>query len=120
MASGRLEREKMLLQFSALVLASQLLTTVADGVPQYDIERGCRADNANTSNLNVGLDETTKNCILEEQTARRQLQAQWPQFSPSSRARCSLNETDVSGVPPSYVELLTCLQEELTVKKLEQ
>jgi hypothetical protein len=110
----------MLIQFSALVLASQLLMTVGDGVPRFNIERGCWADNANTSGLNVGLDETTKNCILNEQTARRHLQEQWPQFSPSSRAKCSLNETDVPGVPASYVELLTCLQDDLAVKKLEK
>jgi hypothetical protein len=108
----------MLVQLSTLVLASQLFITVADNVPQYDIQRGCRADNANTSNLNVGLDESTKNCIKDEQTARDRLQSQWSQFSPSGRASCSRNENDVGGVPPSYVELLTCLQDQLAVKKL--
>ena len=109
-----------MIQFSALVLASQLLVTVADGVPQFNIEWGCRADNSNTSNLNVGFDETLKNCILDEQTAKRHLLEQWPQFSPPSRARCILSETDVSGVPPSYVELLTCLQDQAAVKKQNQ
>ena len=92
--------------------------TVADNMPKYDIQRGCKVDNTNTSNLNVGLDETTKNCIKDEQTARDQLQAQWPQFAPAARATCSRNETDVSGVPPSYVELLTCLQDQLAAKRL--
>ena len=110
----------MLIQFSSLVLASQLFMTVADNVPKYDIQRGCKADNTNTSNLNVGLDETTKNCIKDEQNARDQLQTQWSQFAPAARASCSRNETDVSGVPPSYVELLTCLQDQLAVKKLNQ
>jgi hypothetical protein len=110
----------MLIQFSALVLASQLLMTVADRVPQFNIERGCRADSTNTSGLNVGLDETAKNCIRDEQTARGKLRAQWAQFSPTARATCTLNETDVPGVPPSYVELLTCLQDDLAARKLRQ
>ena len=59
----------MLIGFSALVLASQLFMTVADEVPKFDITRGCRADATNTSGLNVGQDETTKNCIRDEQTA---------------------------------------------------
>ena len=110
----------MIVQFSTFVLASQLFITVADNVPKYDIQRGCRADNTNTSGLSVGLDESTKNCIRDEQTAQDRLQSQWSQFSPAARASCSRNETDVSGVPPSYVELLTCLQDQLAVKKLNQ
>jgi len=110
----------MIIQLSTFVLASQLFITVADNVPKYDIQRGCRADNTNTSGLSVGLDESTKNCIKDEQTARDQLQSQWSQFSPANRATCSRDETDVSGVPPSYVELLTCLQDQLAVKKLNQ
>src|SRR5450759_5239750 len=79
--------DKMFLAFSTLVLASQLFMTVADNVPKYDIQRGCRADNTNTSGLSVGLDESTKNCIRDEQTAQNQLQAQWSQFAPSPGLR---------------------------------
>jgi hypothetical protein len=109
----------MLIGFSTLVLASQLLMTVADGVPEYNIQRGCRVDNTNTSNLNVGLDETTKSCVKDEQAALDQLQTQWSQFAPSDRAMCSKNEIDIGGIPPSYVELLTCLQGQQIVKKMK-
>jgi hypothetical protein len=88
----------MLISFSTLVLASQLFVTVADDVPKFDIARGCRADNTNTSGLSVGLDESTKGCI--------------------DRAMCTANETDVSGAPPSYVDLLTCLQGQQIAKKM--
>ena len=101
---------KMLIHFSNLVLASQLLMTVADNVPQFNIERGCRTDNTNTSGLNVGMDEPTQKCIHDEQAARDQLRAQWSKFAPSDRAMCTANEVDVPGAPPSYVDLLTCLQ----------
>jgi hypothetical protein len=108
----------MLIGFSALVLTSQLFMTVMDDVPKFNIERGCRADNTNTSGLGVGLDETTKVCIHDEQTARDQLQASWSQFAPADRNICTANATDTSGVPPSYVALLTCLQEQRDAKKL--
>ncbi len=110
----------MLIGFSALVLASQLLVTVADGVPKYNIQRGCKVDDTTTSNLNVGLDETTKSCIRDEQAALGQLETQWSQFAPSDRAMCSKNEVDISGIPPSYVELLTCLQGQQIVKKMNK
>jgi len=111
-------RTKMLISFSTLVLASQLFVTVADDVPKFDIARGCRADNTNTSGLSVGLDESTKGCIHDEQAARDHLQAQWSQFAPSDRAMCTANETDVSSAPPSYVDLLTCLQGQQIAKKM--
>jgi hypothetical protein len=109
----------MLIQFSTLVLTSQLFLTIADTVPQFNIERGCRADSTNTSGLNVGLDESTKRCIHDEQAARDQLQAQWSQFAPADRAMCSANETDVPGAPPSYADLLTCLQGQQLGKKMK-
>ena len=34
----------MLISFSTLVLASQLIVTVADNVPKFNIERGCKVD----------------------------------------------------------------------------
>ena len=109
----------MLIGFSALVLASQLFMTVADEVPKFDITRGCRADATNTSGLNVGQDETTKNCIRDEQTALGQLQAQWSQFAAPDRAMCTTNTTDVPGAPPSYVDLLTCLQGQQIARKMK-
>jgi hypothetical protein len=110
--------DKMVIGFSAFVLASQLLVTVADGVPKYNIQRGCKVDDTNTSSMNVGLDETTKSCIKDEQAALGLLQTQWSQFAPSDRALCSKDETDISDIPPSYVELLTCLQGQQIAKKM--
>src|SRR6266699_1474133 len=109
----------MLIKFSTLILASQLFVAVADNVPKFNIERGCKADNTNTSGLNTGLDETTKRCVLDEQNARDQLQSQWSQFGASDRKMCIRETTEISAVPPSYVELLTCLQGQLLAKKMK-
>ena len=110
----------MLIKFSTLLLSSQLFVAVADDVPKFNIERGCKADNANTSGLNTGLDETTKRCVQDEQAARDQLQTQWSQFGASDRKMCISNATDVPGSPPSYVDVLTCLQAQLLAKKMKE
>ncbi len=91
----------------------------ADGVPQFDIERGCKVDNT-ASSLDTGLDETIKNCVRDERQARDQLQTQWSQFAPPDRVMCTGETTQGDGIPPSYVELLTCLQGQMLAKKLKQ
>jgi hypothetical protein len=109
----------MLISFSTLVIASQLIITVADSVPKFNIERGCKVDST-ASSLDTGLDETLKRCVRDEQQAQDQLQAQWSQFAPSDKAMCTSMTTESGGVPPSYVELLTCLQGQQLVKKLNK
>jgi len=91
----------------------------ADGVPQFNIERGCKVDNT-ASSLDTGLDETLKNCVRDERQARDQLQTQWSQFAPSDRVMCTSETTQGDGVPPSYVELLTCLQGQQLARKMKE
>src|SRR3974390_669482 len=87
--------------FLAPALGSQLITTVADGVPTFDVAPGCRA----AVTVMPGSFEA---CMNDEQAARAQLPPPWGQFAAPDRATCAQNET--SGGTPSYVELLTCLQ----------
>jgi len=110
----------MLISFSTLVLASQLIVTVADTVPKFNIERGCKVDSASAFDPNAGLNATIKRCADDEQEAKDQLQTQWSQFAPSDRVMCTSETTEGDGVPPSYVELLTCLQGQLLAKKLDK
>jgi hypothetical protein len=109
----------MLISFSTLVLPSQLIVTVADNVPKFNIERGCKVDST-ASSLDAGLDESIKRCVHDEQQAQDQLQTQWSQFAPSDKAMCTSLTTEGGGVPPSYVELLTCLQGQQLAKKLNK
>jgi len=85
----------------ALAFASQLVVTVAEGVPAFDTAPGCRA-------AAQVAPEGFNACIRDEQNARTQLASQWETFVASDRASCTQNET--TGGSPSYVELLTCLQ----------
>ncbi|HXM51278.1 MAG TPA: hypothetical protein VN956_25770 [Pyrinomonadaceae bacterium] len=108
----------MLISFSTLVLTSQLIVTVADSVPDFNIERGCKTDSASAFDPNAGLNATIKRCADDEQKAKDQLQPLWSQFTPSDKKLCMGLATDDASTPPSYVELLTCLQGQQLARKL--
>jgi hypothetical protein len=112
----------MLVSFSMIILASQLIITVADNVPQFDIARGCKIDSASAFDPNAGMSATIKRCVDDEQQAKDQLQTQWSDFAGSDRVMCTSEtvgeKSDDSSTPPSYVELLTCLQDQQLARKL--
>jgi hypothetical protein len=97
---------------AAIVFCASLLAVRADEVPKYDVNKSCKTD--------VQAYQGTGNqagCMADEQNARQTLVAQWTQFAPESRSRCSQMVGDPAG-PQSYVELLTCLQMAKDVKSL--
>jgi hypothetical protein len=98
----------MPISFSMIVLGSQLVMTVADDVPKFDVARECRLDSTQAFDLSVGLNETMKKCVADEQQALTQLGTQWAQFREPDKAQCTA-DTNIGGTP-SYVDLLTCLQ----------
>jgi hypothetical protein len=108
----------MLISFSALVLASHLIITVADDIPNFNIERECKIDSASAFDPNAGLSATVKRCSEDEQEAKNQLQTVWSQSASSDKKLCLGMATDDASSPPSYVELLTCLQGQQLVRKL--
>jgi hypothetical protein len=89
-----------------IVLSSQMVVPVADGVPRFDIARSCKLDVAATAGLSV--DQSIKGCMRDEQKAKQQLAGQWSKFPAPSRASCTSQES--IGGTPSYVSLQTCLQ----------
>ena len=96
----------MPLTVSMIILGSQLVIPVMDGVPRFDIARSCKLDVAATAGLTV--DQSLKRCVSDEQKARQQLGKQWSKFPAPSRASCMSQES--IGGTPSYVSLQTCLQ----------
>ena len=96
----------MPITFSMIVLNSQLIVAVADGVPKFDIARSCKLDVAATTGLSV--DQSLKSCVNDEQRAKRQLAGQWSKFPAPGRASC-ISQESIGGTP-SYVSLLSCLQ----------
>jgi len=96
----------MPISFPMIVLSSQMVVAVADGVPNFDVARSCKLDVAATTGLSV--DQSIKSCVNDEQKAKRQLASQWSKFPAPSRASC-ISQESIGGTP-SYVSLLSCLQ----------
>jgi hypothetical protein len=57
-------------------------------------------------------------CRRDEQDARDKLKDDWSQYSGEDRSRCA-DFVRVGG-PPSYVELLTCLEMAKQAKELQE
>jgi hypothetical protein len=92
---------------STVVLGVLLISTsfamAADGLPKLNIGPGCDAAAAH------GLNGRSRDaCMREENDAQAKLNDKWKDFNARQHARC----TDLvrMGGPPSYVELLTCLE----------
>jgi hypothetical protein len=101
---------------SSLALGASLLFTVADRVPNLDVERGCRA--AAKLGDTLSLDATLRQCLADEKSAREQLEKEWTQFSLALRERC-VALTRLGG-DPSYVEVLVCMQMERDAAQMEK
>jgi hypothetical protein len=76
------------------MLSSQLIVTVADHVPDFDIRPTCR-------------ESSVPDCPNMEKIARDKLVKDWPTFTAQDKAMCVMEEK-IAG-PPSYVGWLTCL-----------
>ena len=112
----------MVPQFSMIVLTSQLVVAVADQPPKFDIARGCKVDSASAFDPNAGMNATVKRCMDDEQKAKDQLETQWSGLTNSDRVMCTNeavgNRADADVTPPSYVDLLTCIQDQQLLRKL--
>jgi hypothetical protein len=95
-----------------LVLAAQL-TLVSDGVPRFDIGPTCR-----TAADGVLAGRTEESCRKDEAAAQKELDGKWKNFNGADQARCT--SLVHQGGPPSYVELLTCLELAQQVKQIRE
>jgi hypothetical protein len=72
--------------------------------PNFDIQRNCREEAADTGNIAQTKDE----CVRAEGLAKNQLEQRWSTLKPSEETRQCLEESSIGG-DQSYVELQTCL-----------
>jgi hypothetical protein len=103
--------------FTGLVSSSQAQAQAASGkVPELDMRPGCQA--VASQELDLADKPTVQSCLDEEQVARHQLEGIWSTFSASDRRDCTAGvQTDG---PPSYINLLWCLQDAKTAHEFEQ
>jgi len=88
---------------AAIAVATQG-TACAGGPPELDVSTSCSA--AARGSVTAGTDQQA--CLNDERTAKDALAKDWSNFSPLARTQCvGMNRT---GGPPSYVELLVCLE----------
>jgi len=78
----------------AAMLGLQLIVTVADHAPDFDVGPTCR-------------ESSVPDCPNMEKIARDKLVRDWPTFTAQDKAMCGMEER-IAG-PPSYVGWLTCL-----------
>lgn len=96
----------------AALFVSPYLIIVAEATPAFDVKQACRG--AETTGI---AGRTLQMCIDSEQAAREQLKKSWSEFSAGDKAQCmGMIKT---GVPPSYAELISCLETKRDVRELQ-
>jgi hypothetical protein len=102
----------MRLALITFVLAASLVSAAAQEPPRFDPAPGCRAG------VNTGVKPRSDidSCLRSEQDARDAIARQWAEFAAADRTRC-VQKTQLGG-PPSYIEVLTCLELARDARKL--
>ena len=99
----------MLLHLPIAILTTLSPIPVSDGVPTLDVAKECRFEG--------GSSEVFDRCMRDENEARKEVEAMWPQVSSADRIACVSEVT--SGGYASYIELITCLEMARDVAKLD-
>ena len=97
--------------FAAFFVSSYVLT-VAEAVPVFDVEKTCQG----TEIAAVFPGRSLETCIETEEATRDLLKMGWGEFSATDKAEC-IRTVKTRG-PPSYAELMTCLEMKRDVKKI--
>ena len=102
----------MRLVHTTFALAVSLVAAAAQEAPRFDAAPGCRAG----ANSGVKTRPDIDACLRSEHEARDQLTRQWGEFAAADKTRC-VGKTHMGG-PPSYIEVLTCLELARDARKL--
>jgi hypothetical protein len=88
----------------ALLLELGVGVAVADGPPKLDVTLTCAA--AAQYSISAGRDKEA--CLGDETTAQTTLAQNWAKYNADDKNQCV--GTVKTGGPPSYVELLSCIE----------
>jgi hypothetical protein len=102
----------MRLALTTFALATSLIAAASQEPPRFDAAPGCRAG------VNTGVKPRSDidSCVRSEHEARDALARQWAEFAAADKSRC-VEKTHMGG-PPSYIEVLTCLELARDARKL--
>ena len=88
----------------ATSLGLQTAAALADSPPKLDVAPSCAA--AARGAVSAGRDKDA--CLADERTAENALAQNWSKYNAADKTQCIGNVR--TGGPPSYVELLSCLE----------
>ena len=88
----------------AISLGAQTVLALADSPPKLNVAPSC--DAAARGAIVAGRDREA--CMGDERAAQDILTKGWDKFAPADKTQCVGMTTN--GGPPSYVELLSCLE----------
>jgi hypothetical protein len=89
---------------ASLVLGLDVADAVADDPPKLDVTTTCTA--AAQYSISAGRDKEA--CLGDESTAQTTLAQNWSKYNADDKSQCV--GTVKTGGPPSYVELLSCIE----------
>jgi len=89
--------------FLIALLSTRFGNAAGDGVPKLNVRPSCEAAAAGS----VIEGRNTKACLDDERGAQDQITQNWSKYSPTDKTQC-IGMVNTGG-PPSYVELLACL-----------
>lgn len=98
--------------FFATILVAAANAAAAQEIPNFDARPGCQAGARSGLIARPDVDA----CVASERKARDQMTAEWGQFNGADKQRC-IAKTHLGG-PPSYVEVLTCLELARDVRRM--
>src|SRR5947209_3392618 len=89
---------------AALMLGFSTAIALADSPPKLDVGPTCNA--AAPAAITVG--RTKESCLADEHAAESTLAENWSKYNVADKTQCTW--TVKLGGPPSYVELLSCIE----------
>ena len=98
-----------------VALGSHLLIAAVGGLPNVDIQKSCRE----SSDALFGSATTASvynSCMEDEKAAGEKLAKDWSTFPAGDKARC----VHPTAFLPSYVEWLTCIEGESTLRRIRK
>jgi hypothetical protein len=101
---------------AALIFAGGSAAAMDRGVPTIDIQKGCRAAEAELTALFGNQSDAYKACMDDEQAGHDQLVKDWANFSTLAKGLC----VQPMEYLPSYVEWQVCLEMTRDVGKMRE
>ena len=104
----------MFIAMVPIALAAHVLVAATSSLPSIDIQKGCR-ESANALYGSTTAD-VFASCVEDEKDASAKLAKEWANYPAADKARC----VHAAIYLPSYVEWLTCIEGESTLRRIRK